>query len=429
MNGLRKHYHWAIALVVLIELAVYSGILNNIISLHLIPVTEDLGISRGSFSLAFSVRSLVGFFSTLFSGVFFVKFGFRKLASVALLVAAGAFALLGMSQNLFMLTLASAIIGLSEGFCTTAAASRMVNTWFHSHQGMILGLVTASTGLGGSLFSVVLSEVIEAGSWRDSYYLSAVLIGIVAVLIFLIARNRPGDMGLLPFGAGKGHGKKPRKTSRDHWAGYDSKEVMRKPTFYLMAVVVFFSCACTYVAYSVVVPHFQDCGMSAMEAASIQSIMLLSLAAAKFICGSLSDFLGAKFINLLCILCSGIGLVLLTLVDGTAMAVTACIFFSVGTVMTTITVPLLSSALFGYKPQGAIIGIFMALVPASSVITCPIVNMLYDRIGSYNPIFLFTAGLAAVTTVLMIVLFIMAGRDRRNFEATHTPMPELEEII
>ena len=56
MNSLRKHYHWVIALVVLIELAVFSGILNNIVSVHLIPVTEDLGISRGSFSLAFSVR-------------------------------------------------------------------------------------------------------------------------------------------------------------------------------------------------------------------------------------------------------------------------------------------------------------------------------------------------------------------------------------
>lgn len=428
MNGLRKHYHWVIALVVLIELAVYSGILNNIISLHLIPVTEELGITRGSFSLAFSIRPLVGFFSTLFSGVFFVKFGYRKLASIFLLIAAGAFALLGSSQNFFMLALGSAILGLGEGFCTTAAASRMVNTWFHSHQGTILGLVTASTGLGGSLFSVVLSEVIEAGSWRSSYYLSAILIGGTAILIALCARNRPGDLGLLPFGAGKLQGKKPRKASRDHWAGYDPKTVMRKPTFYLMIVVVFFSCFCTYAAFSFVAPHFQDCGMSATDAASVQSIMLLSLAAAKFICGSLSDVLGAKFINMLCMICSTIGLVLLTMVDGMTMAIIACVFFSVGTVMTTITVPLLSSSLFGYKPQGSIIGIFMALVPASSVIACPIVNMLYDRIGSYNPIFLATAVLGVIVAVLMVILFVMADRDRRNLEMQQAPVPELEEM-
>ena len=299
MNSLRKHYHWVIAFVVLIELAVFSGILNNIISVHLIPVTEDLGISRGSLSLALSVRPLVGFFATLFSGIFLVKMGFRKLATVFLAVGAVGLALLGSSQNALMLGIASALMGFSEAFCTTTVASRVVTTWFHSRQGMILGFVTASTGLGGSLFSIILTGVSERGSWRHSYFLCAALTGIVAVLIFLLARNRPEDMGLLPFGASAGsHTTKARKASRDHWAGYDTKDVLHKPTFYLTMVVVFFSCICTYAAFSVMVPHLQDCGMNPEDAASVQSIMLLSLAAAKFICGSLSDILGAKFINM-----------------------------------------------------------------------------------------------------------------------------------
>ena len=168
--------------------------------------------------------------------------------------------------------------------------------------------------------------------------------------------------------------------------------------------------------------------MSAADAATVQSIMLLSLAAAKFICGALSDLLGAKFINMLCMICGSIGLVLLTKVDGCSSALISSIFFSVGTVMTTITVPLLSTSLFGYKPQNTIIGIFMALIPASSVITCPIVNMLYDRIGSYSPIFLGTAGIGTVTTVLMIPLFIMAGRDRKRLESMEVSISETEEL-
>ena len=317
-----------------------------------------------------------------------------------------------------MLAIASAIMGISEGLCSTTSASRIVNTWFHSRQGMILGLVTASTGLGGSFFSVVLSKVIATSSWRYSYYLSAILVVVVAALIYLVARNRPEDMGLLPYGVGKGSKKTSKRSSGNHWAGYDAKDVMRKPTFVLTCIIIFLSCCCTYAAFSVVVPHFQDCGMSAADAASVQSIMLLSLAAAKFICGSLSDLLGAKFINMLCMICGTIGLVLLTRVDGFSSALISSIFFSVGTVMTTITVPLLSTSLFGYKPQNTIIGIFMALIPASSVITCPIVNMLYDRIGSYSPIFLGTAGIGAVVVVLMIPLFIMASRDRKQFEAS-----------
>lgn len=431
LNGMsiKKHYHWIIALLMLLELAVFSGILNNLISLHMIPVTEELQISRGSFSLAFTLRPLVGFFSTLLSGVFFARYGFRKLASLGLLVAALSFVLLGCSENLFMLALASAVMGLSEGFCTTAAASRMVNTWFHTNQGLVLGLVTASTGLGGSLFSIILSKVIDAGSWRSSYWLSAVLIAAVAVLMVLFCRNHPSDIGLRPFGADRHHGKKAKKESRDHWGGFEAPQVMGRPAFYLMLLVVFLSCVCCYAAFSVVAPHLQDMGFTAAQAAFYQSIMLLALAASKFICGLLSDLWGAKAINLLCMVCTIAGLVLLAFASTPAIALAAVIVFSVALVLTTITVPLLSNALFGYHCQGSVIGIFMALVPAASVVTSPIVNILYDRIGSYSPIFLVTAVLAAAVTGLMLLLFALAGKDRKAYEATHQTTPESEEVL
>jgi len=426
---IKKHYHWVIVTLMLTELAVYSGILNNLLSLHLIPVTEELNISRGNFSLGMSVRSLIGFFSTLFSGVFFLKHGYRKLAPAALTIAALGFVTLGFSANLPMLILGAALIGVSEGFCSTAAASRMVNTWFRSHQGLILGLVTASTGLGGSLFSVVLSRVIAASGWRASYWLSGLLVAAVGLLLLLCARNRPADMGLRPFGESAGHGKKPKKETRDHWGGYEAREVYRKPTFYLMILVVFLSCCCSYVAFSVVSPHLQDCGMTAQQAATVQSVMLLALAAAKFICGALSDVLGAKVINLLCMIATVVGLLLFAEVGGMPMAIAAAVVYAVSLVLTTITVPLLSSSLFGYHPQGAIIGVFMALVPASSVITNPVINMLYDRIGSYRPIFRGGAVVSLAVTGLMLLLFVLAGIDRKKYEKNHPNMPGLEDIV
>jgi hypothetical protein len=71
----------------------------------------------------------------------------------------------------------------------------------------------------------------------------------------------------------------------------------------------------------------------------------------------------------------------------------------------------------------------MALVPAASVVTSPIVNILYDRIGSYSPIFLVTAVLAAAVIGLMLLLFALAGKDRKAYEATHQTTPESEEVL
>ena len=56
---IKKHYHWVIVTLMLTELAVYSGILNNLLSLHLIPVTEELKISRGNFSLGIALGMIL----------------------------------------------------------------------------------------------------------------------------------------------------------------------------------------------------------------------------------------------------------------------------------------------------------------------------------------------------------------------------------
>ena len=134
MSIIKKNYHWIIAAVILLELGICLGISNVFNNLCTIPITTELGISRESFSLATSTRNLLSFFSTLFSGILFTKFGYRKLAALALAVITGSYVLLGSGQNLWVLGLAYGIMGMVDGFCGIPAASRMVNVWFHTHQ-------------------------------------------------------------------------------------------------------------------------------------------------------------------------------------------------------------------------------------------------------------------------------------------------------
>ena len=169
--------------------------------------------------------------------------------------------------------------------------------------------------------------------------------------------------------------------------------------------------------------------MTAAKAASMQSIMLLALAATKFLCGILSDALGAKTVNALCLICNVLALVLLAFSQNELIALAAVLVFSVGLVMTTITAPLLSSALFGYHSQSNIVGIVMALIPGASVVTLPLVNTVYDRIGTYSPIFLAFAGVGVVTLIIMFVLFGISDRDRKQFESVHPELIDMEESV
>ena len=79
--------------------------------------TEELQISRGSFALAFSVKSVCAFFSNLLAGNVITNYGCRRTMSIALLVSAGGLALFATSQNVLMLILGATLLGISDGFC------------------------------------------------------------------------------------------------------------------------------------------------------------------------------------------------------------------------------------------------------------------------------------------------------------------------
>lgn len=398
-----------------IELAVYGGILNNFSSVFVIPVTEGLGISRGSFSLAVSMKDLVSFLAIMLTGTLLLHFSYRKLVLAGLVSASLSLLLFSFSQNVIVCALASAMLGISGGVCYTAGASRIVENWFWRHRGLVLGTVTMATGLGGSLLCVWVNGIIEGRGWRVGYRFLALLLLAVAVLLVFTLCDRPEQMGLRPYG--ESEEKKQRRPSKDvdvNWPGYYMKELLRRPTFYLMAVCTLMSCMSVYLTFYVMVAHLQDRGFSGSEAATLQSVMMLSLAVAKLVCGIASDWLGPKAVSVLCMGLAAIGQWLLADISTMAGAVFGLVIYSLALPITSVTVPLLTMSLFGYRAHDVAVGIFLAMVSVGSMLASPLMNLAYDAIGSYGPMFRGAAVLDIIVIGLYLLLFVLAGRDRKR---------------
>ena len=84
------------------------------------------------------------------------------------------------------------------------AGFQLAANWFVRYRGRVLGIVT----LGSPLFSVIGTSGMTTfiannlgGDYRPFYYGIAVLLVIVAVLVGLILRDKPEDVGLYPDGA------------------------------------------------------------------------------------------------------------------------------------------------------------------------------------------------------------------------------------
>ena len=416
LSWLKKHYHWIIAIVLLLEMAIHGGAANNLSGVHLIPVTEALDLTRTQYSLGNSVKSVVGVFGTLITGSLLMHYGFRKMATVGLTVSAVAYLLFYKMDSYWMFLAGNALLGLANGVCTVAGVSRIVSSWFHKHRGMVLGLVTATTGVGGSLLSILQTSVMERFSWRASYMLVATLMLAIAVLIYSLVRNFPEDMGLQAYGDAQQHVAKKGKSHEDLWDGFTMTQLSRKPAFYMMLTGVFISTLCLYIAFSYVLPHMQDRGLSLQQASMTQSIMLLLLSASKFGAGTLCDWIGPKKVVLISSACTVVGLCLLATTDGMTSAVISVVIYSMGLPLTTVLIPLLATSLFGYRAQPQYTGIFMSMVSAASIVSGPVSNAVYDRMASYSPAFIGAAALAVGNILLYLILYRMAAKDRKVFE-------------
>ena len=413
---IRKNYYWVIAVVVLVEMFVWGGIGNNINGLYVIPVTESLGVSRGSFSLVMSLSSMMGFVSTFVSGILFLQFGYRKLVLSGLMVAGLALCFLfGSANHLATLGFGVAIYGLCGGFCSTAGMTKIIGDWYHEKRGLVLGLVSSATGVGGSVFCIVLTKVMQNHGWRMSYRVSGICMFATAALLFVTVRNRPDDVGLRPYGEGRLPTKKRHRGghSEVNWAGFSLPELLRKPTFYLMLALTLLGCLSMYMAFYIVVPHMQDRGLTADQAATVQSVMLLGLSVAKILSGLLCDIIGPKWVTVLCVAFGVVGMWFMADVQSMTMALIIISVYTISLPLTTITIPLLTTELFGYRAHDTAVGLLLSMVSIGGMIASPVINLMYDAKGSYQPGLRVGAILGAVVLVLYLVLFVLAKRDKR----------------
>lgn len=415
LQKIKQHYHWLVAALVFLEMVIYGGLINSF-SIFIIPMCESLGVSRGSFSVAITPYTIMCFLSNMVSGYILKHFGYKRSTIASLLLAAGGYVMMAYSNSLVMLALGRTVFAVGYSACFTAGAVRIARSWFWKHQGLMIGLITMASGIGGSLMTVMLTGIMERAGWRVACMAAAGLMAVVAVG-YLLLRDRPEEMRLKPFGQGEKLKTKERKRSEDgrDWEGFSFREQMRSPTFYLMSLCVFAASACVYMISNVAVPHFRSLGFTGAEAASYQSVFMLTLALIKLVCGGLCDKVGAKPVAVGCMICSAVGQGLLGMTSNPVLCYVGMILLAAGMCMTSTMISLLAVPLFGYQASMVLNGIFLAMPGMAAMCANLISNYSFDALGSYMPTFRVSAIVNAGVLALMFLLFALAKKDKKRF--------------
>lgn len=357
---------------------------SSTLSFFLEPICTHLNISRGSFSMIFSLMSVSGALLNPYLGQLAGKKGVRGILLVTGLWTGGCMFLLSMVGSLWMLYLTGILMGAMSSTCVALCANVIVQqAYFGPQASGILGGVMAGSGVGGMIFSIVIPNCMANFGWQRAMQVMGILwLGLLWLAALLLGKQS----GL---SGGKGNGAVG--------IGMTRAEALKSPKLYLQMVLIVIITACCGVQQqlpSLLSTHrYDEAAVSLMI-----SVMTAFLAIGKVAQGLLYGKLGVRKGGVLMLLVFAAGFLALI---WRSLAWPGLLLLSFGLGIYTTLLPQLTRRVFGSREYAAIWALIATVGNAGTFLANPVWGMVYDMTGSY------TLGLIAAPVLLVVATVAM----------------------
>jgi MFS family permease len=194
------HYGWAMVGVTFLTALIAAGTVGAP-GVFIVPLQKEFGWSTAEISSALSIRFILFGLMAPFAAALLNRYGLRNVTlSSLLVVASGLVASLFMTQVWQLVLLWGVVIGLGTGMTALVLGATIAARWFAARPGLVVGILTASVATGQLVFLPLLASLTESLGWRPALGLICVMLGVAALAVLLVMRDRPADLGLRPFG-------------------------------------------------------------------------------------------------------------------------------------------------------------------------------------------------------------------------------------
>src|SRR5262249_28748394 len=262
LSGL--YYGWRMIGLVSALRIIGGGLHNYGFTVFFLPVTQELGLSRASTSLAFSLARAQGSFLSPLVGYLVDRYGPKPMMITASLLAGVGYIVFSWvdSYTTFLIVYLGVIsISFTAGF--VHAPTIVANTWFIRLRARAMTVVSAAVPLGGAIITPVLALVVSWWRWRWGAFMCCTLFLVVGVALVVGlpvcvgVRRSPESMGMQPDGeafhdAKKLDGQVTRQTDPHDEPKITTRQAMRTRIFWMLVVSMMARSA----AFTTVTTHF-----------------------------------------------------------------------------------------------------------------------------------------------------------------------------
>ncbi|HSP10901.1 MAG TPA: OFA family MFS transporter [Salegentibacter sp.] len=394
-------------------------------SVYTIPLTETMGWSVSSVTLAFTFMMVLGGGSAALFGRFVERSGPRKSAMLAAVLfglgqAGSGLSVALDSLPLFLLTY-GILSGLGLGIGYIAPVSTLVK-WFPDRRGLATGMAVLGFGAGALITAPVAAYLMETFSIPLTFY----ILGFSYFLLMTLAALyiAPPPKGWLPQGMKDAVKAGTRKIKIDLTQS-TGKEAVNSRHFWMLWTMMLINTSAGIMMISVASPMAQQVvGLSAGAAAAMVGFMGIFNGAGRIGWAAASDYISRPVVFISFFIIQLITFLTLPII--TSVIVFQVLIFLVvscyGGGFSNL--PAFIADLFGTKELGAIHGYLLTTWSLGGLIGPTLVSQIYTRTGSYIPVFYVFAVLIAIAFIISILLFIDIRRVKRKKVQQDTVLTE-----
>ncbi len=393
-----------------------------VLSVFVVPMTEEFGWSRGLFSGAVSLGGLCGVAISPFVGRLIDKYGSGLIISATSAVAgACAIGLSVISQSwaFYSLYIPGRMVFASP---LELATSTAISNWFIRRRAFALAMLSVAQGTGLAMMPLVAQLMITEWGWRRAWVflgLFTLAVGIVPALLLMV--RRPEDMGLDPDPAPARHDnaavtqpRQQRAAERDVEAQLESHFTLRQALHTRAFWVLSAFSAVGFMAQAGVslhhVSHYIHQGLPGPQAAISASVFAFSQVPAGLMWSSLTTRVPVRYLLAIAGLYVVVGAVGTAFATTLARSIIAAGVLGSGVGGFHLLLRLSWANYYGRQNLGTIQGVTLPVQIGGQALGPVTAGFVFDITGSYHIAFVFFA--CAVSLASLLVL--MAVPPRRS---------------
>jgi sugar phosphate permease len=313
------------------------------------------------------------------TGVVIDRYPIRRVFVAGIVVQSAALYAFGRVETQTQYLATAVALGLGLAGVTILPNQVLVSRWFRSRVGLVNGIILGATALGAAIAPPLITRLVEAlGDWRAAFtWIAALAFGPPLVVVLLVVRDRPEDVGLRPYG-------EAATDAPSDLRGLTLAESARRWSFWALALVVVLGGMPCYSFNKHVLVQLQELGYGKVRAADLKSLYFAVSGCARVSFGYLADRFDERMVVLAHTACIAAAYpLLLTVPAHPALLYPCLVVLGIGYGGLLPAIPVMAVHLFGRAHLGSILGAYKIPYDAAAAGAPLLTAALYDRFGGY----------------------------------------------